>query len=81
MFAVFKNIAGIQLTKTAKVCRRLSGTFYMPLNSHSYTTAVKNKDPTFIMGRDTNCKQDVVDQNGDIFERERDCFSHLVHLL
>lgn len=25
------------------------------------------------MGRDTYCKQDVVDQNGDVSERERDC--------
>lgn len=32
----------------------------------------KNKDSVFIMGRDTNCKQDVVNQNGDVCKRERD---------
>lgn len=32
----------------------------------------------FIMGRDTNCKQDVVDQNGDVSEREKDCFFSFV---
>lgn len=34
----------------------------------------------FIMGRDKNCKQDVVDQNGDVSEREI-AFCHLLHLL
>lgn len=34
----------------------------------------------FIMGRDTNCKQDVVDQNGAVSEREI-AFSHSLHLV
>lgn len=32
----------------------------------------------FSMGHDTNCKQDVVDQNGGISERERDFFFSFV---
>lgn len=32
----------------------------------------------FIMGHDTNCKQDVVNQNGDVCKREEDCFFSFV---
>lgn len=45
-------------------------TFLLPLS-----LSLKIKDSVFIMGRDTNCKQDVVDQNGDISEKEI-AFSH-----
>lgn len=31
---------------------------------------MKNKVFVFSMGRDTNCKQDVVDQNGDVSETQ-----------
>lgn len=38
----------------------------------------ENRDSIFIMGLGTYCKQDVVDQNGDVSERERDCFFSFV---
>lgn len=35
----------------------------------------------FIMGRDTYCKQDVVDQNGDVSEREICLFSFVASVV
>lgn len=79
-----KTYTGLEVKWSGLGNKKLSQAFYLPFHFsllHRNTAGVKNKDLMFIVGRDTNCKQDVVYQYGDVRERERASLLSFLHLL